>query len=128
MAVPSHRQTGILVELTGSGSDRIRKELHAGDPDLYLPYRPSQDGQASLSLTRSPGSSPSPIEVSASSGRASALESDRSAIEAEPNDSWRQANELRLGRDVYGSADDVDYLENHERGQVGSRLVPVPGG
>ena len=38
----------ILVELTGSGSDRIRKDLHAGDRDLYLPYRPSQDGQASL--------------------------------------------------------------------------------
>ena len=36
---------------------------------------------------------------------------DRAAIEAEPNDSWQQANELRLGRDIYGSADDVDYLD-----------------
>ena len=44
---------------------------------------------------------------------------DRAAIEAEPNDSWRQANELRLGRDVYGSADDVDYLENTNEGKSG---------
>jgi hypothetical protein len=46
-------------------------------------------------------------------------ESDRAAIEAEPNDSWLQANELRLGRDVYGSADDVDYLENRNEGKSG---------
>ena len=46
-------------------------------------------------------------------------QADRSAIEAEPNDSWRQANELRLGRDVYGSADDVDYLENKNEGKAG---------
>ena len=45
--------------------------------------------------------------------------SDRAAIEAEPNDSWRQANELILGRDVYGSADDVDYLDNQQEGQSG---------
>ncbi len=44
----------IQVELTGSGSDRVGKDLHAGDPDLYVSYRPSQGGQASLSLTRIP--------------------------------------------------------------------------
>ena len=44
---------------------------------------------------------------------------DRAAIEAEPNDSWREANELRLGRDVYGTADDVDYLENPAEGKTG---------
>ncbi len=46
-------------------------------------------------------------------------EADRAAIEAEPNDSWEQANDLRLGRDVYGSADDVDYLENRAEGKSG---------
>ena len=46
-------------------------------------------------------------------------EADRAAIEAEPNDSWQEANELRLGRDVYGTADDVDYLENRSEGKAG---------
>src|SRR5262249_13194776 len=44
---------------------------------------------------------------------------DRTAIEAEPNDSWQQANELQLGRDVYGSADDADYLENPNEEKAG---------
>ncbi len=45
--------------------------------------------------------------------------SERTAIEAEPNDSWQQANDLALGRDIYGSADDVDYLDNKREGQSG---------
>ena len=44
---------------------------------------------------------------------------DNAAIEAEPNDTWRQANLLRLGRDVYGTADDVDYLDNRSEGKSG---------
>ena len=44
---------------------------------------------------------------------------DRPAIEAEPNDSWQQANPLVLGRDVYGTADDVDYLANTQEGKAG---------
>ena len=35
----------LTVELSGAGTDRFVKELHAGDPDLYLPYRPARDGQ-----------------------------------------------------------------------------------
>ncbi len=46
-------------------------------------------------------------------------DSDRAAIEAEPNDSWQTANELMLGRDVYGTADDVDYLDNQSEGKSG---------
>src|SRR5262249_8698812 len=42
----------IHVELAGSGSDRFTKDIHAGDPDIYLPYRPSRDGTATLRLTR----------------------------------------------------------------------------
>ena len=109
----------IQVELTGSGSDRVGKDLHAGDPDLYVSYRPSQGGQASLSLTRIPNPGAQVLNVRIEWSRLPLLQADRSAIEAEPNDSWRQANELSLGRDVYGSADDVDYLENKDEGKAG---------
>ena len=109
----------VRVELAGAGSDRITKELHAGDPDLYLPYRPSRDGQATLALARLPGAGHSPLSVRANWTQLPLERSDRAAIEAEPNDSWQQANELRLGRDVYGSADDVDYLDNKSEGKSG---------
>jgi hypothetical protein len=107
------------VELVGSGVDRLRKALHAGDPDLYLPYRPSRDGQATLVFTRDAGSAVKPISARVEWRDLGLPSNDRPAIEAEPNDSWRDANELTLGRDVYGTADDVDYLENADEGKSG---------
>ena len=42
----------LTVELLGTGDDRLVKELHAGDPDVYVHYRPLRDGQATLALAR----------------------------------------------------------------------------
>ena len=109
----------LTVELIGSGDDRQAKELHAGDPDFYLPYRPSRDGQAKLVLTRKPGGGDAALPVRVEWNDLKLPDADRPAIEAEPNDSWRQANLLHLGRDVYGTADDVDYLENTNEGTSG---------
>ena len=109
----------VRVELADAGSVCCRKEIHAGDPDFYLRYRPSRDGDARLALARSPGAGKVPLAVRVDWARMPVDASDRAAIEAEPNDSWQQANELMLGRDVYGSADDVDYLENTQEGKSG---------
>jgi HEAT repeat protein len=109
----------VRLELFGGGSDRLSKELHAGDPDLFLPYRPRANGQARVSLLRNGKKGESRLEVRVAWAHLSLPEADRAAIEAEPNDSWREANELRLGRDVYGTGDDVDYLENPAEGKTG---------
>ena len=37
----------ITAELSGAETDKFVKELHAGDCDFYLPYRPARDGQCS---------------------------------------------------------------------------------
>jgi HEAT repeat protein len=109
----------IRVELAGPGSDRLTKELNAGDPDLYVPYRNSHAGNASLALNRSADDESPPVTVRVDWARLDLAGSDRAAIEAEPNDTWQQANDLVLGRDVYGSADDVDYLDNKDEGKSG---------
>jgi HEAT repeat protein len=109
----------VTVEFGGAGEDRSVKDLHAGDPDFYLPYRPRRDGPATLRLTKKSGAADSALRVRVEWRGFSLSDSERAAIEAEPNDSWRQANELRLGRDVYGTADDVDYLENTSEGKSG---------
>ena len=80
----------IRVELKWADADGFSKELHAGDPDLYLPYRPSHDGRALLSLTRSSGEKGAPISVRVHWGRMDLAPGDRPAVEAEPNDSWQQ--------------------------------------
>ena len=109
----------LTVELSGAGTDRFVKELHAGDPDLYLPYRPARDGQGQagarekaerrrFGLTgsrRVEGADTRRLRPRGDRGRAQRLVA--------------QANLLRLGRDVYGTADDVDYLENPSEGKSG---------
>jgi HEAT repeat protein len=107
------------IEVTLTGPDRFdtKKILHAGDPDLYITYRPTQDGEGAIVLDRS--QSAASIPVSVDWARIPLAADERAAVEAEPNDDWRHANPLILGRDVYGSADDVDYLENRDEGKSG---------
>ncbi len=109
----------VKLALSGAGTDRLIKDLHAGDPDLYLPYRPRQDGEARLALSRTGKDGGAVLRVGVGWRRATVTAADRAAVEAEPNDSWQDANELRIGRDVYGTADDVDYLENRSEGKAG---------
>ena len=71
-----------------------------------------------LASSRNPGATPLSVRIEWTPLNVS--DPDRTAIEAEPNDSWQQASELRLGRDVYGTADDVDYPStNAEEGKAG---------
>jgi len=103
---------------TGLSGHPIQKELHAGDPNFFFHYRPDRAGAAALTLYRTgQGRRPLPARVSVTPLGVTAA--DRPAIEAEPNDSWQQANSLVLGRAVYGSADDVDYLDNRYEGRAG---------
>lgn len=111
---PTDRATA---ELTGPGDARIAKILHAGDPDLTLTFRPIKAGKASLHVRAQDGSKALPVLIEWS--RLALDATDEAAIEAEPNDDWRQANPLVLGRDVYGMADDVDYLNNPDEGRSG---------
>ncbi len=107
----------VQVELIGPDGEKRSKTLHEGDPDVYLSYRPSKDGTGRLVVRSEDGAREIPVLVEWD--RQDLGADDASAIEAEPNDDWRHANTLVLGRDVYGTADDVDYLENTEEGKSG---------
>ena len=110
----------VTAELAGPGIKPISKEMHAGDPDWFLTCRPSSDGPVAVTLTRGKDSGRACALGSAFHWRRLPLaESERAAIEAEPNDRWQDANPLQLGRDVYGTADDVDYLANTKEGTTG---------
>ena len=107
----------VRAAISGPGNWSSSKPLHEGDPDLFLPFRPSVDGEGYLEIGGDPASGP--VSIRTSWSRLELAPGDRPAIEAEPNDSWRQANPLEIGRAVYGTADDVDYLENPEEGKAG---------
>jgi hypothetical protein len=104
--------------LQGPSGQVLRKELHAGDPSLYVHYRPDQTSHSSsIEVLGLRGTREVPVSVVVQP--LGIAPSDQAAIEAEPNDSWRQANPLVIGRAVYGSADDVDYLDNGVQGPAG---------
>jgi cellulose synthase operon protein C len=116
---PVSAEERVHINFGGAHNDRLQKELHGGDPDFFRMYRPDADGKASLVLERAGKSGAGPIVVRVTWNRPVVPQADRAAIEAEPNDTWQQANRLELGRDVYGTADDVDYLENSQEGKSG---------
>ncbi len=109
----------ISAELSGPGAVSIRKEMNAGDPDWYLTYRPTSDGPVAITLSRGDASCRATFSLRVEWRVLALADADRVAIEAEPNDRWQDANPLQLGRDVYGTADDVDYLDNAQEGKSG---------
>jgi HEAT repeat protein len=106
------------VRLASTTDTSVRKVLHAGDPTLYFHWRPVTSTPSSLEIYGAGDTLravPLSVRVEDLGGEARVV----TAIEAEPNDSWEQANTLELGRTVYGSADDVDYLDNPQEGKAG---------
>ncbi len=99
----------ISVVLEGVPGERLGKTLHAGDPDDSLVYRPRGDGPGRLTISRAPGEQGA-VSLRVFFDHLDLPAQDQPALEAEPNDSWQTANPLRLGRTVYGTADDADYL------------------
>jgi hypothetical protein len=110
----------LLVTLR-SGSETIAsKSLHPGDPDLYTLFR--LDGGAGEIEINSSASLPVEHTITVlqwrSSGRSGAL------AESEPNDSWREANEFKLGQTVWASADDKPYILPFTESKQSSGAVP----
>ena len=82
-----------------------RKTLHTGDPDLYILFRAS--GVAHLELSSAALGS---VDHNVVLLEWPAAKSATIAVEAEPNDSWREANEITLGQTVWSTADDKPYI------------------
>jgi hypothetical protein len=115
--------------LDGPGGLHLGKTLHAGDPSLFVTFRPRKTGPLTLGWEAAfrssagqvqagdPGS-PSPL-LRIYLRRLEVPAKDQVAFEAEPNDSWQEANPLVLGRTVYAGADDIEYLDNQQEYKIG---------
>ena len=103
----------VRVSLTLPGQPPLQKILHDGDPSYYLPFRSAGGGEATLLLHRNAAGDPRPLDYSLQLVRLAGPE-EAHKFEAEPNDSFTQANPLRIGETIEGSADDVEYLDHQE--------------
>lgn len=104
-------------ELLAPDGYKMDKILHDGDPDMFFRLRCATSGLVRCSLVLEDQAKPLSVEVDWR--QCDLMPGDELALEAEPNDRWQTANRIQIGRDVYGSADDVDYLDNQKEGLLG---------
>src|SRR6266508_2681755 len=95
----------LQVTLRGGGKTVAGKSLHAGDPDLYTLFR--SNGAAEIEVA---SFASTPIEYAITVLEWPSTSASTATVEAEPNDSWSEANEFKLGQTVWASADDKPYI------------------
>lgn len=101
----------IALRLAAEGQPDVTKELNAGDRSLLAPIRVRNPSEVRL-IAESRSERSLPLEV-----RVRTLHiprEDQNAFETEPNNHWREADPLVIGRTVYGNGDDTDYLDNKD--------------
>ncbi|HKQ72860.1 MAG TPA: HEAT repeat domain-containing protein [Blastocatellia bacterium] len=109
VSAPSPEEFGandaLQVTLRGGGKTIAGKTLHAGDPDLYVLFRSTGAEEIEISSFAS-GS----IEHAVTVLEWPATSTSTTTVETESNDSWSEANEIKLGQTVWASADDKPYI------------------
>ena len=98
---------GISVTLRDDQRVIARKTLHQGDPDLYTLFQVSSN-HPRVEMMSAAGTS---IEYSITVLEWPESKADQTTVEAEPNETWREANEFKLGQTVWASADDKPYIQ-----------------
>jgi HEAT repeat protein len=96
----------ISVTLRDGERTITRKPLHQGDADLYLLFR-GRSGAAEIEIA---SAATRPVEYTVTALEWPAGKNSQVTTEAEPNDSWREASDFRLGQTVFASADDKPYI------------------
>lgn len=110
----------VSVTLRDTKKTIVAKVLHVGDPDLYTLFRPT----SSVSHLEVSSNSLSSIEHTVTLLEWPAATSAGSALEAEPNDSWGEANEIALGQTVWATTDDKPYIVALGQEAGSSGVVP----
>ena len=109
----------VEVKFDSPGNSTISKKLHSGDPGSYFIIRAAQPGPARLSFAAPATSVASPIGFQAAIRPLRASAED--ALQLVPNTArdWKHANPMSLGKTVFGTSDDIEYLYNTDEGKVG---------
>ena len=96
----------VVVELRQGQAVILGKILHAGDPDYYTQFRVPNRGDAVLRVRATAASGAYTLQVNR--WPSSPL------VKSVPNHRWQDAIEIPLGKTVFASGDDAEY-------------IPVPG-
>jgi len=109
------------VRLNDESGAIFNKVLHAGDPSAFLTFRPRSKSAVTLHWNPLYENSETLISAPAfvSIQKIEVHPNDQHLFESEPNDTWKQANTLILGRNTYGGSDDIEYLDHQNEYKEG---------
>ena len=112
-------QARVEMRFESPGNPEISKKLHAGDPASYFVVRAAEPGEAILTLAapESPAGEPIAYRVAIRPLNVGAGEE----AEIVPNTArdWKHASPMALGKAVFGTSDDIEYLYNTDEGKNG---------
>jgi HEAT repeat protein len=100
------RGESLTVTLRSGQKIVASKTLHAGDPDLYTLFK-ATGGACEAEVS---SSAAQPVELTLSVVEWPESKAAKTIIEAEPNDTWREANGFSLGQTIWATADDKPYI------------------
>ena len=99
-----HADSRLEIELRAGGATLLRKTLHAGDADLYAPFRPESAPELQITAQNVTGI----YKVTITRWP------DSPQLNRGANHTWEIASPMTLGKTVFASSDELEY-------------IPVPG-
>ncbi|MGH9326651.1 MAG: HEAT repeat domain-containing protein [Terriglobia bacterium] len=109
----------VVVSFDSAGNPEISKKLHSGDPGTYFIVRAAEAGPARLTLAAPASDRSSPIGFKIAIRPLNVSAQD--AVQIVPNTArdWQHASLMTLGKTVFGTSDDIEYLYNTDEGKTG---------
>lgn len=92
----------VELELRQDGKLLLRKTLHAGDPDFYTQFRVASKAPAQLSFKASGVQSGYHLQINRWPMTP--------FVRAVPNHRWEDAQKIPLGKTIFASSDDAEYV------------------
>ena len=109
----------VVVHFDSAGNPEISKKLHSGDPGTYFIIRAAQAGPARLTLEAPAGALTTPIHFEAEIRPLNVSQQNQVQIVPNTARDWQHASPMVLGKTVFGTSDDIEYLYNTDEGKVG---------
>ncbi|MGH9395284.1 MAG: hypothetical protein ACRD18_00320, partial [Terriglobia bacterium] len=109
----------VIVSFDSAGNPEISKKLHSGDPGTYFIVRAAQSGSARLTLAAPSSVSAAPMGFAAAIRPLNVSAQDQLQIVPNTARDWQHASPMALGKTVFGTSDDIEYLYNTDEGKVG---------
>lgn len=110
----------VVVKFDSVGNSEISKKLHSGDPGTYFIVRAGKAGPALLQLAAPAAADRNPIRFEATVRKLNVSGADQAQIALNTgSDNWKDASPMVLGKTVFGTSDDIEYLYNTDEGKDG---------